>query len=228
MASGGGRDNTNPLGSKDDIKKRTEIIKGIFKYWRDLQKRWGAKDIALKISNDPKVGGYYQPEMVNEEGKKEKAYIVVSIPTGITWANAVNKLNPKVPTSAVEELKFIVRAELSHHRQYLKKDVDKNPDWVKPGATWDEKIHGPAYEKQLKQIGGGKDFRGQDREFEHVQRRILQTIARRKQSENIRQHENDRHGLQTMGSDQPQEPYLPPIRTGPPQDDSGEDKYWAI
>lgn len=138
---------------KEADKKRAKLIKDAQAYWKKLQKQWGAKDVALQVVSTREVGGQYWQEW---EGKGPR--VKISIPTGNTWANAVNKQGGD--TTPLKELQFIMRHEMSHHRQFLKEKVGRNPD-VKLN-TQNEKWHGPAFTKQHKQIGGGRDLRGRD------------------------------------------------------------------
>ena len=154
MAGAGGRRlEAKGQAEKEAAKKRAKLIKDANTYWKKLQKQWGAKNVGLQIVSTREIGGqYWQPW----EGKDAK--VKISIPTGNTWANAVNKRGGN--TTPLKELQFIMRHEMSHHRQFLKEKVGRNPD--KKLNTQNEKWHGPAFQKQHKQIGGGRDLRGRD------------------------------------------------------------------
>ena len=152
MAGAGGRRNTSK-GKKDktDTQMRTQLMKDARKYWRTLQKKWGAKNVGLNFEMKEKGRAAHYSEGRNKGGKG--ASVTLFLPKLKGYGKATN-----VPT--LTATKRILDHELAHHRQRLKENVDRNPDTK--NKTQDDKWHGKAHQKQSRQIGIGgvrnKDF----------------------------------------------------------------------
>ena len=152
MAGAGGRRNTSK-GKKDktDTQMRTQLMKDARKYWRTLQKKWGAKNVGLNFEMKEKGRAAHYSEGRNKGGKG--ASVTLFLPKLKNYGKATG-----VPT--LTATKRILDHELAHHRQRLKENVDRNPDTK--NKTQDDKWHRKAHQKQSRQIGIGgvrnKDF----------------------------------------------------------------------
>ncbi len=139
---------------KEITKKRTKLMQESQKYWRVLQKKWGAKDVGLRFGSGNRNAGEYHQEW-NNKG----AYVELFFPGVSGWSNVRG-------TTTLTSAKRIMRHEMAHHRQQVKSEAGKegvgmNPDVHLP--TQNERWHGPAFQKQEKQIGGGRDQRATPR-----------------------------------------------------------------
>ena len=139
-------------GKQEEIKtnQRTQLMKDAQEYWKTLQKKWGAKDVALRFSMGNRNAGEY----FAKDGKKGAA-VNLFIPGVKSWTQARG-------TTTLGEAKRIMRHEMAHHRQSIKEfsgkeGVGRNPD--AHSEDQETRWHGPNFKKQNKQIGGGRDLR---------------------------------------------------------------------